>query len=232
MNTATGPYMAQEEPQMWHHHGASGHAMFHNEFADFVHTGIPSIQQPIPETENHLPSPPITVSGSDMSSPGGQNGNITPPQQLIQCNIRPPPARSPYEWIKKTSYQTQPTPGKTRTKDKYRVVYTDHQRLELEKEFTFVNKYITIRRKSELAATLGLSERQVKIWFQNRRAKERKQTKKRIEEKTHLDIYNNLAPTLQPQDPIDHNSVISNIPQSSHMMQRFLHEEEMKSESN
>ncbi|XP_030753652.1 homeobox protein CDX-1-like [Sitophilus oryzae] len=122
--------------------------------------------------------------------------------------------------------------GKTRTKDKYRVVYTDHQRLELEKEFTFVNKYITIRRKSELAATLGLSERQVKIWFQNRRAKERKQTKKRIEEKTHLDIYNNLAPTLQPQDPIDHNSVISNIPQSSHMMQRFLHEEEMKSESN
>ncbi|XP_030767496.1 uncharacterized protein LOC115891213 [Sitophilus oryzae] len=110
MNTATGPYMAQEEPQMWHHHGASGHAMFHNEFADFVHTGIPSIQQPIPETENHLPSPPITVSGSDMSSPGGQNGNITPPQQLIQCNIRPPPARSPYEWIKKTSYQTQPTP--------------------------------------------------------------------------------------------------------------------------
>lgn len=70
--------------------------------------------------------------------------------------------------------------GKTRTKDKYRVVYTDHQRLELEKEFHFT-RYITIRRKSELAANLGLSERQVKIWFQNRRAKERKQVKKREE---------------------------------------------------
>nr|CAD7410560.1 unnamed protein product [Timema poppensis] len=70
--------------------------------------------------------------------------------------------------------------GKTRTKDKYRVVYSDHQRLELEKEFHY-SRYITIRRKAELAATLGLSERQVKIWFQNRRAKERKQTKKREE---------------------------------------------------
>lgn len=50
--------------------------------------------------------------------------------------------------------------GKTRTKDKYRVVYTDHQRLELEKEFHY-SRYITIRRKAELAANLALSERQV-----------------------------------------------------------------------
>ncbi|PVD34773.1 hypothetical protein C0Q70_06050 [Pomacea canaliculata] len=69
---------------------------------------------------------------------------------------------------------------KTRTKDKYRVVYSDHQRLELEKEFHF-SRYITIRRKAEIAQQLALSERQVKIWFQNRRAKERKQNKKREE---------------------------------------------------
>lgn len=67
--------------------------------------------------------------------------------------------------------------GKTRTKDKYRVVYTDYQRLELEKEY-ITSSYITIRRKSELAQSLQLSERQVKIWFQNRRAKFRKQQKK------------------------------------------------------
>jgi hypothetical protein len=53
-----------------------------------------------------------------------------------------------------------PVAGKTRTKDKYRVVYSDHQRLELEKEFHY-SRYITIRRKAELAANLGLSERQV-----------------------------------------------------------------------
>jgi len=62
---------------------------------------------------------------------------------------------------------------KTRTKDKYRVVYTEHQKVELEKEFLF-SQYITIQRKAELAGSIGLSDRQVKIWFQNRRAKERK----------------------------------------------------------
>ncbi|XP_032705654.1 homeobox protein CDX-4 [Lontra canadensis] len=82
---------------------------------------------------------------------------------------------SPYAWMRKTVQVT----GKTRTKEKYRMVYTQHQRLELEKEF-HCNRYITIRRKSELAVNLGLSERQVKIWFQNRRAKERKMVKKKI----------------------------------------------------
>ncbi|XP_055548689.1 homeotic protein caudal [Wyeomyia smithii] len=126
----------------------------------------------IGEGPHCMPSPPITVSGSDMSSPGAPNGLSSP-----QITSRPTPVKSPYEWIKKQSYQTQPNPGKTRTKDKYRVVYTDQQRFELEKEFHYT-RYITIRRKSELAQTLQLSERQVKIWFQNRRAKDRKQKKK------------------------------------------------------
>lgn len=51
--------------------------------------------------------------------------------------------------------------GKTRTKDKYRVVYTDHQRQELENEFQY-NRYITMRRKTELSMALSLSERQVR----------------------------------------------------------------------
>ena len=40
------------------------------------------------------------------------------------------------------------------------MVYSDHQRLELEKEFHY-SRYITIRRKAELANGIGLSERQV-----------------------------------------------------------------------
>jgi homeobox protein CDX len=58
------------------------------------------------------------------------------------------------------------------------VVYSDRQRLELEKEFHY-SRYITINRKAELAKSLDLTERQIKIWFQNRRAKERKINKKK-----------------------------------------------------
>lgn len=62
------------------------------------------------------------------------------------------------------------------------MVYTDFQRAELEKEFIFNSKYITIKKKGELSLSLGLSERQIKIWFQNRRAKDRKQLKRRVQE--------------------------------------------------
>jgi len=63
--------------------------------------------------------------------------------------------------------------GSTDSK-RMRTAFTSRQLLELERQFA-ANMYLSRLRRIEISALLQLSEKQIKIWFQNRRVRYKKE---------------------------------------------------------
>ncbi|CAH1955782.1 unnamed protein product [Acanthoscelides obtectus] len=99
--------------------------------------------------------------------------------------------RIPYECTdsqkRSTDTENGPTPGPssarpnssgTQKPKRVRTAYSAHQIVRLEKEFC-TDKYLCRRRRIEMAVELNMTERQVKVWFQNRRLKFKKEEEQR-----------------------------------------------------
>lgn len=66
-----------------------------------------------------------------------------------------------------------------------RTAFTNEQLARLKKEFQ-ENRYLTEKRRQDLARELQLNESQIKIWFQNKRAKIKKASGQRNTLALHL----------------------------------------------
>ncbi|CAI5789070.1 engrailed-2 [Podarcis lilfordi] len=126
--------------------------------------------------------------GSGSSGGGGGGGDQSLSSDSDSSQASSFPSAQPMlwpAWVYCTRYSDRPSSGPRSRKPKKknpnkedkrpRTAFTAEQLQRLKAEFQ-TNRYLTEQRRQSLAQELSLNESQIKIWFQNKRAKIKKAT--------------------------------------------------------